>query len=370
MTQNIYQQLGLKQVINACGKMTILGVSSVALEVMQATARAASSFVEIDQLVDKTGELVSRFTGAEDSYVTSCAPSRIAIAVAAAITRGDKAWWRSCRIAPAWPMKWVMLRSHNVDYGASIPQRDPLRWRARCGGKVQVTRRLFWQLESAITDATAALLYVKSHHCVQKGMLNIEDFAHVAQMYNLPLIVDAAAEEDLRAWVVSGADMVVYSGAKAFNAPTSGFITGKKIWIAACKAQHHGIARAMKIGKENMVGLVYALENYHQGQAVITAEQLQPVVEAISAIHGLTADIEQDEAGRAIWRIRIRVNAQELGVDARVVEAQLRGGDIAIYARRYNLHQGVFSLDPRTVAEGEMALIVARLKEIADHAKD
>ncbi|MCV5655199.1 D-glucosaminate-6-phosphate ammonia lyase, partial [Escherichia coli] len=97
------------------------------------------------------------------------------------------------------------------------------------------------------------------------------------------LIVDAAAEEDLRAWVVSGADMVVYSGAKAFNAPTSGFITGKKIWIAACKAQHHGIARAMKIGKENMVGLVYALENYHQGQAVITAEQLQPVVEAISA---------------------------------------------------------------------------------------
>ncbi|EPY2773047.1 hypothetical protein ACXGPL_001722 [Escherichia coli] len=299
MTQNIYQQLGLKQVINACGKMTILGVSSVAPEVMQATARAASSFVEIDQLVDKTGELVSRFTGAEDSYVTSCASAGIAIAVAA-----------------------------------------------------------------------AALLYVKSHHCVQKGMLNIEDFAHVAQMYNLPLIVDAAAEEDLRAWVVSGADMVVYSGAKAFNAPTSGFITGKKIWIAACKAQHHGIARAMKIGKENMVGLVYALENYHQGQAVITAEQLQPVVEAISAIHGLTADIEQDEAGRAIWRIRIRVNAQELGVDARVVEAQLRGGYIAIYARRYNLHQGVFSLDPRTVAEGEMALIVARLKEIADHAKD
>ena len=71
MTQNIYQQLGLKQVINACGKMTILGVSSVAPEVMQATARAASAFVEIDRLVDRTGERVSRFTGAEDSYITS-----------------------------------------------------------------------------------------------------------------------------------------------------------------------------------------------------------------------------------------------------------------------------------------------------------
>ena len=357
MTQNIYQQLGLKQVINACGKMTILGVSSVALEVMQATARAASSFVEIDQLVDKTGELVSRFTGAEDSYVTSCASAGIAIAVAAAITRGDKARVALMPDSSGMANEVVMLRGHNVDYGASILSAIRLG-----GGRVvevgSSNLAALWQLESAITDATAALLYVKSHHCVQKGMLNIEDFAHVAQMYNLPLIVDAAAEEDLRAWVVSGADMVVYSGAKAFNAPTSGFITG------------HGIARAMKIGKENMVGLVYALENYHQGQAVITAEQLQPVVEAISAIHGLTADIEQDEAGRAIWRIRIRVNAQDLGVDARVVEAQLRGGDIAIYARRYNLHQGVFSLDPRTVAEGEMALIVARLKEIADHAKD
>ncbi|SQA99545.1 selenocysteine synthase [Cedecea neteri] len=173
-------------------------------------------------------------------------------------------------------------------------------------------------------------------------MLSIEDFVQVAQRHNLPLIVDAAAEEDLQAWVANGADMVIYSGAKAFNAPTSGFITGRKQWIAACKAQHHGIARAMKIGKENMVGLVYALENYHQGQTIVTAEQLRPTVEAISAIRGLSADIEQDEAGRAIWRVRIRVNAQELGLDAREVEARLRGGDIAIYARRYNPASGAF----------------------------
>lgn len=120
MTQNIYQQLGLKQVINACGKMTILGVSSVAPEVMQATARAASSFVEIDQLVDKTGELVSRFTGAEDSYVTSCASAGIAIAVAAAITRGDKARVALMPDSSGMANEVVMLRGHNVDYGASI----------------------------------------------------------------------------------------------------------------------------------------------------------------------------------------------------------------------------------------------------------
>ena len=86
------------------------------------------------------------------------------------------------------------------------------------------------------------------------------------------------------------------------------------------------------------------------------------------ALRGLRADIEQDEAGRAIWRIRVSVDANELGLSAREVEAQLRGGDIAIYARRYYLHEGHFSLDPRTVGEGEMPLIVARLQEITQHA--
>lgn len=59
-------------------------------------------------------------------------------------------------------------------------------------------------------------------------MLAIDDFVQVARRHNLPLIVDAAAEEDLRRWVATGADMVIYSGAKAFNAPTSGFISGKR----------------------------------------------------------------------------------------------------------------------------------------------
>lgn len=128
----------------------------------------------------------------------------------------------------------VMLRGHNVDYGASILSAIRLG-----GGRVvevgSSNLAALWQLESAITDATAALLYVKSHHCVQKGMLNIEDFAHVAQMYNLPLIVDAAAEEDLRAWVVSGADMVVYSGAKPLTRRPPGLSLVKKSGLQPAK---------------------------------------------------------------------------------------------------------------------------------------
>ncbi|SUG63570.1 transferase [Salmonella enterica subsp. enterica] len=122
-----------------------------------------------------------------------------------------------------------MLRGHNVDYGAPVTSAIRLGGGriVEVGSSNLATR---WQLESAINEKTAALLYVKSHHCVQKGMLSIDDFVQVAQANHLPLIVDAAAEEDLRGWVASGADMVIYSGAKAFNAPTSGFITGRKTW--------------------------------------------------------------------------------------------------------------------------------------------
>ncbi|KOQ95842.1 D-glucosaminate-6-phosphate ammonia lyase [Pluralibacter gergoviae] len=372
MEQNIYQQLGLKRVINACGKMTILGVSSVDPEVMQAVARAASAFVEIDKLTDAAGEQVSHHTGTEASYVTSCASAGIAIAVAAAVTRGDPAKVAQMPDSSGMANEILILRGHNVDYGAQIGSA----MRLGGGRLVEVgasNLAVRWQLESAVTPNTAALLYVKSHHCVQKGMLSFDDFLEVARSRGLPLIVDAAAEEDLQRWGNSGADMVIFSGAKAFNAPTSGFITGKTRWIAACKAQHTGIARAMKIGKENIVGLIYALDRYAAAGAAGAAdgpESLRTAVEAISAIRGLRADIEQDEAGRAIWRIRVTVDEKALGMSVRDVEEQLRGGEIAIYTRRYQLHQGVFSLDPRTLAAGEMALIVARLQDIADHAAD
>ncbi|AJQ98579.1 L-seryl-tRNA(Sec) selenium transferase-related protein [Enterobacteriaceae bacterium bta3-1] len=364
MSQNIYQRLGLKRVINACGKMTILGVSAVSPEVMQATAEAAGSFVEIDKLVDRTGELVSIHTGAEDSYITSCASAGIAIAVAAVITRGEPDRVALMPDSSGMANEVLMLRGHNIDYGAPITSAIRLG-----GGRVvevgQSNLAARWQLEKAISERTAALLFVKSHHSVQKGMLTLADFVEVAKAHQLPLIVDAAAEEDLRLYVSQGADLVIYSGAKAFNAPTSGFITGKREWIECCKAQHHGIARAMKIGKENMVGLVKALELYAEGADSMTPDALATTVDAISALHGFSAEIEQDEAGRAIWRVQVRVHPDVLGIDARQVEALLRTGDVAIYTRRYFLHQGVFSIDPRTLDQSELAMIVERLAQIS-----
>jgi D-glucosaminate-6-phosphate ammonia-lyase len=151
MNGNIYQQLGLKRVINACGKMTILGVSSVDPEVMQA---AAAAFVEIDKLTDRPGSLSP--PGAEDSYLTSCASAGIAIAVAAAITRGEPDKVAQMPDSSGLANEIIILRGHNVDYGAPITSAIRLGGGRLSRSGPAISPR--WQLESAVSDRTALLL--------------------------------------------------------------------------------------------------------------------------------------------------------------------------------------------------------------------
>ncbi|GLS05030.1 selenocysteine synthase [Chitiniphilus shinanonensis] len=364
---NIYQRIGLKRVINACGKMTILGVSAVDRAVMEQAAEAAANYVEIDALIDRVGVLVSAHTGAEDSCVTSSASAGIAISVAAVISRGAPGLVERLPDSSGLANEVVLLKGHSVNYGA------PVTTMIRLGGGVpveagQANEAEPFQVEAAIGERTAALLYVKSHHAVQKGMVPLAEMIRIAREHQLPLIVDAAAEEDLRKYVAAGADLVIYSGAKAIDAPTSGFITGRAPLIAACKAQYHGIGRAMKIGKENMLGLLAALDRYavqrHDGRADIP--RLQAAIDRINTLRGLSAELEHDEAGREIYRARVRVHPEVLGLDAVAVEAQLRGGSPAIYTRKYYLNAGVFSIDPRALQGDDLDLIVERLRQLAE----
>ncbi|GHD68446.1 D-glucosaminate-6-phosphate ammonia lyase [Jeongeupia chitinilytica] len=363
---NIYERIGLKRVINACGKMTILGVSAVDRTVMDEVAEAASNYVEIDTLIDRVGELISTHTGAEDSCVTSSASAGIAISVAAVISKGDPNLVERLPDSSGLANEVILLKGHSVNYGA------PVTTMVRLGGGVpvevgQANESEAFHVASAITGRTAAILYVKSHHAVQKGMVPLAEMIRIAHEHGLPLIIDAAAEEDLKKYVAAGADLVIYSGAKAIDAPTSGFITGRKALIGACKAQYHGIGRPMKIGKECMLGLVKALDRYavhkHDGRADIPA--LEAAIAEVNGIRGLSAELEQDEAGREIYRARVRVHADVLGVDAAAIEAQLRGGSPAIYTRKYYLNAGVFSIDPRPLQGDDLAVIVARLRQLA-----
>ena len=251
---NIYEEIGVKRIINAGGRITKLGASTISDTVAKAAADAAQHYVSIDELMMRAGEIISSYTGAEDSCPTSCASAGICLSVAGVITKGIKKLVEQLPDSEGLANEIILQKGHVIGFGA------PMTTMIRLAGGVpvevgQATKTTREDIEENISDRTAALMYVKSHHCVQKGMLGIEEVADIAHAHGLPLIVDAAAEEDLRRYINIGADLVIYSGAKAIEATTSGFVTGKRELIDYVRKQYNGIGRPMKVrGRQNACG--------------------------------------------------------------------------------------------------------------------
>lgn len=360
-----YEKFGLKEVINASGKMTILGVSKVSESVMEAQRFGGTHFFEMSDLGVKTGAYLADLLKAEDAQVVASASAGIAQSVAGLIGEGSiyHAYHPFTeRIAKR---EVIIPKGQNVDYGTPVEVMVALG-----GGKVVEAGYANMctpeHIASMITENTVAVLYIKSHHAVQKSMLSVAEAAEVAHASGLPLIVDAAAEEDLFRYIEAGGDLVLYSGAKAIEGPSAGLVIGKKKYIEWVRLQSKGIGRAMKIGKDNILGFTQAVEDYlkhDSGAGDVMKQRLAPFVEAVGQIAGLSAKIVQDGAGRDIFRASVQVDGKKT---AKEVVAELKTENPAVYTREYQANYGIIEFDIRAVSDEEMEKIVARLKEIMD----
>jgi L-seryl-tRNA(Ser) seleniumtransferase/D-glucosaminate-6-phosphate ammonia-lyase len=323
---------------------------------------ALRNFVVIEELMDYAGRVIAKKTGAEDGCPTSGAASGLVIATAACIAGCNLGLIERIPDTEGLKNEIILQKGQSINFGGSITQMLRLGGgvpvEAGCSNKVERDN-----IESAINEKTAALLYVKSHHAVQKGMVSMEAMAELAKKYSLPLIIDAAAEEDLCKYIAMGADLVLYSGGKALSGPTSGMIAGKSHYIAACKMQYKGVGRAMKVSKEAMAGLITALEEYDpaRGNPGEQKKRMQFVCGELGHIKGLNCRVTQDEAGREIYRAEIHVGP-EAGMNAAKLNELLKKGDPAIYMREYYVNQGILSIDPRPLFDGQEKIIIDRIK--------
>ena len=365
----VYEEIGLPRVINASGRVTVLGVSTISDKVAKAAVAGGQSYVVVENLMDKAGEIISQYTGGEDSCPTVCASAAIALSVAGIISRVKKTIMDRLPDSTGLANEIILQKGHVINFNA------PIETMLRLGGGVPVeagcaTEVVVEDVEELINEKTVALLYVKSHHCVQKGMLDLPTRIDIAHRHNLPLMVDAAAEEDFRKYIAMGADLVCYSGAKALEATTSGFVTGKKELISYIKKQYHGVGRAMKVGKEAIMGLLAALEQYENKDKKAEVEKnvkiVDWLVDEINQIPNLKAQKIQDEAGRAIFRARVFVDPEKAGMTATELEGKLKAGTPTIRCRTEFMSLGSLDFDPRPLVEGDKELIVAKLKEIME----
>ncbi|OJG91847.1 L-seryl-tRNA(Ser) seleniumtransferase [Enterococcus silesiacus] len=349
--------------INASGRMTILGVSKVSENVLAAQKFGGEHFFEMSELSIQTGAYLAKLLHVEDAQVVSSASAGIAQSVAALIGEGSVYHAYHPYTDKINKREIILPKGHNVDYGT------PVEVMVEQGGGHVVEAGYAnmcspEHIEMMITDQTAAILYIKSHHTVQKSMLTVAEAAAVAKAHNLPLIVDAAAEEDLFKYSEAGADLVIYSGAKAIEGPSAGLVIGQKEYIEWIRLQGKGIGRAMKIGKDNILGFTQAVEDYvkngsESGESM--QARLSPFIDELNKIKNIEAKVVQDGAGREIYRASIKVSGAK---SAKEVIKELSVESPAIYTREYQANNGIIEFDIRSVNETEMKKIVTRLTTI------
>jgi D-glucosaminate-6-phosphate ammonia-lyase len=364
MPDSIYHRFGLQPVINAAGKMTALGGTAQTDAVAEAQAAAAQAHIDIDALRARAGELIARHTGAAAATVTTGAAAGIAISVAACIT--GTSLERVLRIpnADGLPRRVLLQAGHDVNFGAAVTQMICL------GGGLPHVFGWVNSVPGALLDESlnafddiAACVYVQSHHSVQERMIPLETCIEACHRHDVPVIVDAAAEEDLRRYIAAGADLVTYSGGKAFGGPTAGFIAGRRDVIAACELQQRGIARAMKVGKEQIIGLLVALEHYVERDIAADSARREAVVagllHGLSGVKGLKAFIKADEAGRGIERAALQ---RDDGGSIHELVSYLASGVPSIRTRNHHLDDGIALIDPREIDTGQARTIVERVR--------
>ncbi|MCX8671632.1 DgaE family pyridoxal phosphate-dependent ammonia lyase [Gilliamella sp. B2865] len=371
--KEIYSKYHLKKVINASGRMTILGVSTPRAEVVDTVSHGLNEYFEIKDLVDKTGQYIAKLLNVENAVVVSCASAGIAQAVAGLIVKDDRDLLFNLHSSDKYvPREIIVPKGHNVNFGAPIGTMVSL------GGGIVVEAGYANEckpehIESLINPDTAAILYVKSHHCVQKSMLSVAQTATIAKKYNIPLIVDAAAEEDLQAYYQQGADLVIYSGAKAIEGPTSGLVIGRHQAIEWLKLQSQGIGRPMKVGKEGILGLTKAIELYindpkqETGQEMVS--KMTPFIEKLNSIDGISAKVVWDGAGRDIARAEISFDSKVIGKTAIEMIELMKQGEVAVYFREYKANEGKVDADVRSVTAEQLDIIYNKIKKIIQGVK-
>lgn len=356
----VYEHLGVRRVINASGRMTHLGGSTITPEVAAAMTGAGQAYVDIEELHDVVAAHLAEALGAEAAMVTTGAAAGIAIMVAACVAGTDLSRIHALPDPGDAPNEIIIQAGHQVDFGAPVRQMIALAGgRPRAIGSVNGVRPD--HLIGAIGSTTAAFLFVQSHHCVQKGMLSLQQCIQICRERGVPVLLDAAAEDDLRACVTSGADVITFSGGKAIGGPTSGIIVGSAQLMEACRMQRLGIARPMKVGKEVMVGLWKAVSQYMERDVLAERERQRQIVDRLltgfGACKGAVVKRLADEAGRGIERAALEL---EPSLATSLVRF-LRDGDPAIYPRAHLLNLGIVAFDPRPLTEEDAAVIVERV---------
>jgi L-seryl-tRNA(Ser) seleniumtransferase len=393
---DVYDRLGVPKRINAAGLLTRLGGSLMAPEVLEAMAEASRSFVDIAELQAAASRVIADATGAEAGLVTTGAAAGLTLATAACLTGLDPVRMDRLPDTAGMPSEVVMCRAHRTGYdhairaaGARIRE---VGFNDRAAG-AGVRGVEPWELEAAITAETVAIAYAAT----PANDPPLAEVVAVARRHGLPVIVDAAAQlppkANLRRFVAEGAGLVAFSGGKAIRGPQStGILCGRADLVAAAALQqldmdvapetwrppeafiprqalagipHHGIGRGFKVGKEEIAGLVVALQRYVASDVDAEVAARERQLAALAArLAGVPHQVARLRPARETGRLpvlEIALDEAALGRRAAAVSLALQRGTPPVHLSERRAAEGILIVEPAGLREGDEVVVAARL---------
>ena len=365
---SIYDELGVKQVINAHATLTRLGGSIMPPEVVAAMQDAARWFIDLDQLQARVGEKLAELTHNEAAYVSTGAAAGIVLAVAACVTRNDRALMARLPDTTGMKNEALVFKSHRNGYDHAIRNVGLKLIEVGDGATCSPA-----ELESALNDQTAVFVWFQGAMS-GRGDLPLAQVIELCSARGVPVIVDAAAQlppvENLWRFTQMGAACAIFSGGKDLHGPqASGLVVGQKWLIEAMRPvgnPNGGICRPMKVGKEEMAGLLAAVKWYVSLDHRARCERDERVVaewrRTFNGLRGVRAQRSfPNEAGQPLPRCEVVLeDGARLTRDELV--RQLMDGTPAISVAASG-ERGIF-LNPMTLTDEEVKLVEARLVEL------
>lgn len=365
---DIYRAMGVRPVITASGSTTARGGSKLRPEVMEAMNQAAGVMVDIDELNLAAGKVIAEHTGAEAGLVCSGSAGGLILQAAAVVAGSDPAKMRRLPDATGMKNEIIIHRAHRFPYdqcytsvGAKFVEIGDGR---RCHP---------WELEAAINENTAAVAYLFSGFLTRRA-LPFQQVCEIAHKHGIPVIVDAASyvppRANLKRFTREGADMVVYSGGKGVRGPQgTGILCGREDLIQAAYANaspHQYIGRGMKIAKEEIIGLVKALDIFvnedEDAEMKLYNEMCQQVVDALIETPGLNVSVKWDDHDYLTPTAVMQFTNNWHGPSRDEVRDTLQQGDTPVYMHDI-FNPDELAIDPFNLDEEELSIAIRRVRE-------
>src|SRR5829696_6683914 len=354
--QDPYRALGVRPFINCCSVRTMHGGSLMLPEVRAAVDAASRRFVNLDELMEAAGRRIGELTGAEWGIVTCGSAAAVALGTAACVAGND-------------PVKMVRLPfTDGMVNRVIIPKKQRFAYdqAVRMIGCHIVEIDTREELDRALAEPVAMVcLLGKQEHLTS---VRLEEIASVCRPRGIPILVDAASEHIERPspWLVRGADLVVYSGGKFLRGPqTSGLLLGSKRLVEAAwrnGSPHQALGRPMKVSKEDIVGVITALE-YWFGERDPAAERdkwdadLAAIAERLAQLDGVRGEVIEPQGVDKVPRLKIVWDRTRFPVDGLGLREAVLGGEPRVMLDDNSATDDSLAVDPFQLQPGEAAQV-------------